>query len=79
MIIIRIDGNLKDYNDFVDDLASKMTERVTEADKREFISQRKACDLFGRRNVERWRREGKIDFTNDRERWNTRFPTFAAC
>lgn len=62
MIIIRIDGSQKDYDDFVDDLATKMAEHATEKDKREFISQRKACEMFGRRNVERWRRDGKIQF-----------------
>lgn len=60
MIIIRIDGNLKDYDDFVDDIADKVAERATRKDKREFISQRKACEMCGRRNVERWRQEGKI-------------------
>lgn len=62
MIIIRIDGNLKDYDDFVDDLANKVAERSTKKDKQEFVSQRKACEMCGRRNVERWRREGKIRF-----------------
>lgn len=62
MIIIRIDGSQKDYDDFVDDLATKMAEHSTKTDKREFVSQRKACQMFGRRNVERWRRDGKIRF-----------------
>lgn len=26
----------------------------------EYISQRKAYEIFGRRNVERWRRQGKV-------------------
>ena len=26
-----------------------------------FVSQRKAYELFGRRNVERWKRQGKIE------------------
>ena len=29
-------------------------------DDPEFISQRKAYELFGRRNVERWKRQGKV-------------------
>lgn len=27
----------------------------------EFVSQRKAYELFGRRNVERWKRQGKVE------------------
>lgn len=32
----------------------------SDKDDPEFISQRKAYEMFGRRNVERWRRQGKV-------------------
>ena len=29
--------------------------------KDDYVSQRKAFEMFGRRNVERWRRQGKVN------------------
>ena len=49
------------YDVFLNDLVNKLVQALkdTHADP-EFISQRKAYKLFGRRNVDRWRRQGKV-------------------
>ena len=50
------------YGVFVNDLAAKIV-NLLEKDKTdpEFISQRKAFEIFGRKNIERWRRQGKAN------------------
>lgn len=49
------------YKVFVDDVAARVVSLLKSDDKDpDFISQRKAFEIFGRRNVERWRRQGKI-------------------
>ena len=53
------------YGVFVNDLAAKIV-NLLEKDKTdpEFISQRKAFEIFGRKNIERWRSqvdEGNTD------------------
>ena len=49
------------YDKFVNDVASRVVSLLREeAQKPEFISQREASRLFGRANVERWRRTGVI-------------------
>lgn len=49
------------YRVFVKDVAAEVVHLLNkdEADP-EYISQRKAYEIFGRRNVERWRRQGKV-------------------
>lgn len=49
------------YGVFVKDVAAEVVNllKKDEADP-EYISQRKAYEIFGRRNVERWRRQGKV-------------------
>lgn len=49
------------YQEFVDDVAARVAHFITQnqADP-EYISQRQAYRIFGRRNVERWRRLGKV-------------------
>ncbi|MBD5384877.1 hypothetical protein HDR69_00415 [bacterium] len=50
------------YDKFVNDVASRVVSIMKEeAKKPEFVSQREACRLFGRANVERWRRTGAIE------------------
>ena len=48
------------YDIFLNDLAARIV-KILKSDNNdpEFISQRKAYEIFGRRNVERWRRMGK--------------------
>lgn len=49
------------YSTFLDDVAARIA-RIMKATNQdpEFISQRKAFTMFGRRNVERWRRNRKV-------------------
>lgn len=49
------------YDVFIRDVAAEVVHllKIDEADP-EYISQRKAYKIFGRRNVEQWRRQGKI-------------------
>lgn len=50
------------YDKFINDVASRMVAIMREqSEKPEFVSQREASRLFGRANVERWRRTGKIE------------------
>ena len=49
------------YDTFLNDLAARIVKLLkVDHDDPEYISQRKAYQMFGRRNVERWRRQGKI-------------------
>lgn len=61
------------YETFLEDLSARIVKMLkTDHDDPEFISQRKAYALFGRRNVERWRRSGeKWKYTRDQAKWNT--------
>ena len=49
------------YDTFLNDLAARIVKylKSDNADP-EFVSQRKAYEMFGRRNVERWKRQGKV-------------------
>ena len=50
------------YETFLEDLSARIVKMLkTDHDDPEFISQRKAYELFGRRNIERWRRQGKVE------------------
>ena len=49
------------YDTFLNDLAARVVKLLkSDKDDPEFISQRKAYEMFGRWNVERWRRQGKV-------------------
>ena len=50
------------YDTFLNDLAARIVKylKSDNADP-EFVSQRKAYEMFGRRNVERWKRQGKVE------------------
>ena len=49
------------YDTFMDDLSSRIVRKIQRAEKdQETVSQRKAYAIFGRANVDRWRREGRI-------------------
>lgn len=48
------------YRKFIQDLASEIVNLLKKDNKDpEFVSQREAFKIFGRRNVERWRKQGK--------------------
>lgn len=49
------------YKVFVDDVAARLAYFIgIDRSDPEYISQNKAFKMFGRSNVERWRRQGKI-------------------
>lgn len=49
------------YETFVTDLTARVARAVrSDAADPEWVSQRKAYAIFGRRNVDRWRRTGKV-------------------
>ena len=54
------DGDVP-YGVFLHDIADAVIERMRKMDEPEFISQSEAFRRYGRRNVERWRRTGKIE------------------
>lgn len=61
MALLQFLDHLIPYETFLNDLASRVV-RMLKSDitDPEYVSQRKAYEMFGRRNVERWRRQGKI-------------------
>ena len=60
-ILIHFCDKLVTYDSFVGDLAARIVRMLKhDADDPEFISQSKAFQMFGRGNVERWRKQGKV-------------------
>ncbi len=50
------------YGVFVKDVAAEVVHLLKKDDADpDYVSQRKAFEMFGRRNVERWRRQGKVN------------------
>lgn len=61
MIQIAFPDRMVSYRTFIDDLSRRVVEALRESERRpEYVSQRQASALYGRRNVERWRRNGQI-------------------
>lgn len=61
MAFMQFFDRLIPYEAFLNDLAARIVKMLkSDHDDPEFISQRKAYELFGRRNVERWKRQGKV-------------------
>ena len=58
---IQFPDKVVSYDTFMDDLSSRIVRKIqrAEADP-ETVSQRKAYSIFGRANVDRWRKEGRI-------------------
>lgn len=57
-----IEGVEVSYDKFLNDVASRVVSLMREeAEKPEFVSQREASRIFGRSNVERWKRKGLIE------------------
>lgn len=49
------------YDTFLNDLSARIVKMLkSDSNDPEFISQRKAYEMFGRRNVERWKQQGKV-------------------
>lgn len=61
MISFRFMGRMVEYDTFLSDVAARVAS-IVQSDKNapEFVSQRTAWKMFGRRNVERWKRENKV-------------------
>lgn len=58
---IQFSDKLVSYETFMSDLSARVARMMkNDAADPEYISQRKAYSMFGRRNVDRWRRNGKI-------------------
>lgn len=60
MIQIQFPDRVVSYDTFINDLASRVVEQL-KRNEPETISQRKAYSIFGRGNVDRWRRQGRIE------------------
>lgn len=61
MKILQVLDRLVPYDAFLNDLAARIVGTMkADSNDPEFVSQRKAYELFGRRNVERWKRQGKV-------------------
>ena len=59
--LLHFTDHLIPYDTFLNDIASLEVQLLkSDADDPEFVSQRKAYDMFGRRNVERWKRLGMV-------------------
>lgn len=62
MNFLQFSDHLIPYEVFLKDLAAKIVRFLkSDKDDPEYISQRKAYKMFGRRNVERWRRTGAVE------------------
>lgn len=49
------------YSTFVEDVAARVVALLKkDSNDPEYVSQRRAFEIFGRRNVERWRRLGSV-------------------
>lgn len=61
MQTITFSDKMVSYDTFLNDLASRVARIISQnAAGPEFVSQRKAYQMFGRANVDRWRKKGKV-------------------
>lgn len=61
MTFIEFSDKSVPYSDFVKDIAARVVSMLkTDNADPEYISQNKAFEMFGRGNVERWRKAGKV-------------------
>lgn len=62
MITLDFSDKSVTYDTFVKDVAAEVARCISEQkNDPETVSQRKAYAMFGRGNVDRWRRQGKIE------------------
>lgn len=62
MAFLQFLDHLIPYDTFLNDVAARVVKMLkSDKDDPEYVSQRKAYEMFGRRNVERWRKQGKIE------------------
>lgn len=58
---IQFEDKSVSYETFMSDLTARLTRALkSDAADPEYVSQRKAYSIFGRKNVDRWRRLGKV-------------------
>lgn len=58
---IQFSDKLVSYETFMTDLSARVARMMkSDAADPEFVSQRTAYSIFGRKNIDRWRRNGKI-------------------
>ncbi len=61
MVYLNFSDKCVKYSTFINDLAVRIVHLLKQdANDPEFISQNKAFEIFGRGNVERWRKQGKV-------------------
>lgn len=62
MAFLQFLDHLIPYDTFLNDVAARVV-KMLKADTKDpdFISQRQAYEIFGRRNVQRWRKQGKVN------------------
>ncbi len=62
MMTLRFSDTPVPYTRFLDDLAEKVVEKIEQRrSDPPIICQNEAFRLFGRANVERWRRQGRVE------------------
>ena len=62
MMQIQFAVKMVTYETFINDLAARLAAMMKrEATLPEYLSQRKAFELFGQGNVMRWRKQGRIE------------------
>lgn len=62
MKLLQFSDHLIPYDTFLNDLSARIVNKLkADSNDPEFVSQRKAYEMFGRRNVERWKRQGKVE------------------
>lgn len=62
MAFLQFLDHLIPYDPFLNDVAARVVKMLkTDSTDPEYVSQRKAYDMFGRANVERWRKQGKVE------------------
>lgn len=58
---IQFPDKLVSYETFITDLSARVARMMkNDAADPEYVSQRTAYSIFGRKNIDRWRRSGKI-------------------
>lgn len=61
MPLLQFIDRLIPYDRFINDIAATVVKMLrSDNQDPEYVSQRKAYSMFGRANVERWRRQGKV-------------------
>ena len=61
VVQIQFADKMLSFDTFLSAIRNVVKEEVCKAvGKRQFLTQAKAYDIYGRKNVERWKREGKV-------------------